>query len=236
MGRILAIDYGRKRVGVAVSDPTRTIATGLPTLQVSGIRNAVSQIVALRREYQDDFTSRFGVKLGIMSFFVKASIDALKQFPQVNAEIRDTDIVYKNYYDISIAVSGGKGLVTPVIRNAERLSFAQTEHVIADFAERARTNKLDLEELKGGTFTISNGGVFGSLLSTPIVNPPQTGVLGLHRIEDRPRVVLGQILVRPMMDLALTYDHRAVDGREAVSVLERVKAAIEEPARILLEV
>jgi 2-oxoglutarate dehydrogenase E2 component (dihydrolipoamide succinyltransferase) len=171
-----------------------------------------------------------------MSFFVKASIEALKAIPGMNAEIRDQSIVYKNYYDIGIAVGGGRGLVVPVIRSAERLSFAQVETTIADFAKRAEENRIELSELQGGTFTISNGGVFGSLLSTPIVNPPQSGVLGLHTIQDRPVARDGEIVVRPMMYVALTYDHRVVDGREAVTFLKRIKTCVEQPARILLEV
>src|SRR5207248_2235695 len=162
-------------------------------------------------------------KLGFMSFFVKAAIDALKLVPQVNAELRGTDIVYHNYYDVGVAVGGGKGLVVPVLRNAERMSFAQIELAIADYAARARENKLKLEELQGGTFTISNGGVYGSLLSTPIINPPQSGILGMHAIQDRPVAREGNVVIRPMMYLALTYDHRIVDGREAVGFLKRVK-------------
>ena len=176
------------------------------------------------------------MRLGFMSFFIKAAIDALKQFPAINAEIRENDIVYKNYYDVAIAVSSKKGLVTPVIRNAERLSFAEIEKTIADFGQRAQNNKLSPDELTGGTFTISNGGVFGSLMSTPIVNPPQSGVLGMHATQERPVVVDGEIVIRPMMYVALTYDHRIVDGREAVTFLKRIKETIERPARMLIEV
>jgi 2-oxoglutarate dehydrogenase E2 component (dihydrolipoamide succinyltransferase) len=171
-----------------------------------------------------------------MSFFVKACIEGLKTIPQVNAEVRGTDIVFKNYYDIGIAVGGGKGLVVPVLRSAERMSFAEIELAIDDFGTRAQKNKIGLDELKGGTFTISNGGIFGSLLSTPIVNPPQSGILGMHKIEERPVVRDGQIVIRPMMYVALSYDHRIVDGREAVTFLVRVKDCIENPSRILLEV
>jgi 2-oxoglutarate dehydrogenase E2 component (dihydrolipoamide succinyltransferase) len=171
-----------------------------------------------------------------MSFFVKASVEALKKIPEINAEIRGESIVYRDYCDIGIAIGGGKGLVVPVIRNAERQSFAEIETRIADFAERARDNRLKVEELQGGTFTISNGGIYGSLLSTPIVNPPQSGVLGLHAIQDRPVVRKGEIVARPMMYVALTYDHRIVDGREAVTFLKHIKELIEDPARILLEV
>ncbi len=196
----------------------------------------MSAIIELRNRYRDRFLERYEIKLGFMSFFVKAAIDALKQFPQVNAEIRGTDIVYHDYFDIGIAVGGGKGLVVPVLRNAERMSFAEIELAINDFAARAKKNALKLEELRGGTFTISNGGVYGSMLSTPIINPPQSGILGLHRIEDRPVARDGQVVIRPMMYLALTYDHRIVDGREAVTFLVRIREAIEEPSRMLLEV
>lgn len=195
----------------------------------------MSAVQALRKQYRDEFQERYGVKLGFMSFFVKAAVDALKQFPQVNAEIRGDDVLYHNYYDIGVAIGGGKGLVVPVLRNAERMSFAEIERTINDFAARARENRIGLAELQGGTFTISNGGVYGSLLSTPIVNPPQSGVLGLHAIQDRPVVRDGNIVVRPMMYVALTYDHRIVDGREAVTFLKRIKQTIEEPARMLLE-
>ena len=171
-----------------------------------------------------------------MSFFVKAAVEALKQVPSLNAEVRDPHIVYRNYFDIGIAVGGGKGLVVPVLRNAEFMSFAEIEQKIGDFARRAADNKLKLAELQGGTFTISNGGVYGSMLSTPIINPPQSGILGLHAIQDRPAVRDGQVVVRPMMYLALTYDHRIVDGREAVMFLKRIKETIEEPTRLLLEI
>ncbi|MDB6039858.1 MAG: 2-oxoglutarate dehydrogenase complex dihydrolipoamide succinyltransferase [Verrucomicrobiales bacterium] len=196
----------------------------------------MSSIMALRKEYQDAFVAKYGVKLGFMSFFVKAVIEGLKQIPQVNAEIRGSDVVYHNYFDIGVAVGGGRGLVVPVLRNAERLSFAEIEIAIADLGKRAKDNKLKLEELQGGTFTISNGGVYGSLLSTPIINPPQSGILGMHAIQDRPVAREGQVVIRPMMYIALTYDHRIVDGREAVTFLKRIKEMIENPTRILLEV
>jgi 2-oxoglutarate dehydrogenase E2 component (dihydrolipoamide succinyltransferase) len=195
----------------------------------------MSAVLELRRQYQESFQSRFQVKLGFMSFFVKASIDALKEFPQVNAEIRDQQIVYHNYFDIGIAIGADRGLVVPILRNAERLSFSEIELAILDFAQRARENKLKPDELRGGTFTISNGGVYGSLLSTPIVNPPQSGVLGLHAIQDRPVALNKNIVIRPMMYTALTYDHRLVDGREAVSFLKRIKETMEQPARLLIE-
>ena len=171
-----------------------------------------------------------------MSFFVKATIEALKEFPQLNAEIRGTNVVYKRYYNVGVAVGGGKGLVVPVIKDADRLSFAGVEQTIRDFAVRAQINKIRPDELQGGTFTISNGGVYGSLLSTPIINPPQVAILGMHGIQDRAVVRDGQVVVRPMMYLALTYDHRLVDGRESVTFLRRIKDCIENPTRILLEV
>jgi len=194
----------------------------------------MTQVITLREELREAFQERFGVKLGFMSFFVKATIDALMQFPQVNAEVRGKEIVYRNYYDIGIVVGGGKGLVVPVLRNAEQMSFAEIELAIADFAARARENKLHLDELKGGTFTISNGGVYGSLLSTPIVNPPQSGILGLHAIQKRPVVVNDEITIRPMMYVAVTYDHRVIDGRESVAFLKHIKELVEHPTRMLL--
>ncbi|BFU92721.1 MAG: dihydrolipoyllysine-residue succinyltransferase component of 2-oxoglutarate dehydrogenase complex [Nitrospira sp.] len=196
----------------------------------------MTAVTALRKDLQESFQQRYAVKLGLMSFFVKAVIEALKLIPELNAEIRGTEIVYRHYYDIAIAIGSGRGLVVPVLRNAERLSFAEIETAIADFSQRAQANRLTLEELQGGTFTISNGGVYGSLLSTPIVNPPQSGILGLHVIQDRPVAREGQVVLRPMMYVALTYDHRIVDGREAVTFLRHIKACIEEPARILLEI
>ena len=192
--------------------------------------------MALRNEHKDAYEERYGIKLGFMSFFVKAAVDALKAFPAINAEVRGNQVVYRNYYDIGVAVGGGKGLVVPIIRNAERLSFAEVEKTIAELGKRAKENKLKLDELTGGTFSISNGGVYGSLLSTPIVNPPQSGILGMHAIQDRPVAVNGQVVIRPMMYLALTYDHRIVDGREAVTFLKRIKQCIEQPVRLLLEV
>ncbi len=196
----------------------------------------MSAVIALREQYKDAFLKRHGVKLGFMSFFVKAVIAALREIPALNAEIRGQEIVYRHYYDVGVAVGGGKGLVVPVIRNAEQLSFAGIELAIADLATRARDNKLELSELQGGTFSISNGGIYGSMLSTPIVNPPQSGILGLHAIKDRPVALDGQVVIRPIMYLALTYDHRIVDGREAVTFLVRVKETVEQPSRLLLEV
>ena len=196
----------------------------------------MSAVLRLREQHGEAFQKRYNVKLGLMSFFVKAAIDALKRWPAVNAEIRGTDIMYKNYYDIGVAVSTDAGLVVPVIRNAERLSFAEIELAIADLATRARERRITVEELQGGTFTITNGGVFGSLLATPIINPPQSAILGLHVIQDRPVARGGEVVIRPMMYVALTYDHRIIDGRESVSFLKRIKECIEEPARMLVEV
>jgi 2-oxoglutarate dehydrogenase E2 component (dihydrolipoamide succinyltransferase) len=196
----------------------------------------MSAVLALRKQHQETFQAKYNIKLGLISFFVKATIEALKMVPQLNAEVRGHDIVYRNYHDIGIAVGGGKGLVVPVLRNAERMSFAEIETAIADFANRAQANQLKVDELQGGTFTISNGGVYGSMLSTPIVNPPQSGVLGLHAIEDRPMARDGAVVIRPMMYVALTYDHRIVDGREAVTCLKRIKEIVEDPARMLLEI
>jgi 2-oxoglutarate dehydrogenase E2 component (dihydrolipoamide succinyltransferase) len=193
-------------------------------------------VSALRKEYGESFQKKYEVRLGFMSFFVKACIDALKQFPALNAQVHGSNIVYHNYYDIGVAVGSGKGLVVPVLRNAEQMSFAEIEMTIGDFGRRAKENKLKLEELQGGTFTISNGGVYGSLLSTPIINPPQSGILGLHAIQDRPVARDGNVVIRPMMYIALTYDHRLVDGREAVSFLKRVKDVIETPTRMLMEI
>ena len=192
--------------------------------------------MALRKEHGQAFQEKYQVKLGFMSFFVKAVIDALKQFPALNSEVRGSDIVYHNFFDIGIAIGSGKGLVVPVLRNAERMSFAEVEMAIGDFGKRAKENKLKLEELQGGTFTISNGGIYGSLLSTPIVNPPQSGVLGMHAIQERPVAREGNVVIRPMMYVALTYDHRVVDGREAVSFLKRIKDVIENPTRMLMEI
>jgi 2-oxoglutarate dehydrogenase E2 component (dihydrolipoamide succinyltransferase) len=195
----------------------------------------MSAVMKLRSEYKDLFEKRHGVKLGFMGFFVKACLTALKEIPAVNAEIDGTDIVYKNYYHIGVAVGTERGLVVPVIREADRLNLAEIESTISDFGRRARDGKLTIEEMQGGTFTISNGGVYGSMMSTPILNAPQSGILGMHRIEERPVVRNGQIVARPMMYLALSYDHRIVDGREAVTFLVRVKECLEDPQRFILE-
>jgi 2-oxoglutarate dehydrogenase E2 component (dihydrolipoamide succinyltransferase) len=189
----------------------------------------------LRKQYKDVFEKKHGAKLGFMGFFVKACVQALKELPAVNAEIDGDDIVYKNYYHIGIAVGTEKGLVVPVLRDADGLSIAEIEKKIGDFGRRARDGQLKIDEMQGGTFTITNGGIYGSLMSTPILNAPQSGILGMHRIEDRPVVRNGQVVVRPMMYLALSYDHRIVDGREAVTFLVRVKEALEDPARLVLD-
>ena len=196
----------------------------------------MSRIMALRSEYKDSFEKKHGVRLGFMGFFVKACIAALKDLPNVNAEIEGDDIVYKNYYDIGIAVSTEKGLVVPVVRDADRLSLAGIEAAITDYGTRARDGKLKLEELQGGTFSITNGGVFGSLMSTPILNSPQSGILGMHKIQPRPIAVDDKVVIRPMMYLALSYDHRLVDGREAVTFLVKVKETLEDPQRLLLDI
>jgi len=196
----------------------------------------MTAVMALRQRYQESFTAKHGVKLGFMGFFVKASIEALRQFPLVNASIDGSDMVYHEFFDIGVAVSTDRGLVVPVLRNAEFAGIAEIERSIRDFGERARKGGLQMEELTGGTFTITNGGIFGSLMSTPILNPPQSGILGMHKIQQRPMVVDGKIEARPMMYLALTYDHRIVDGREAVQFLVHIKDLIEDPSRLLLEV
>ena len=195
----------------------------------------MSAVMALRKQYRDSFEKRHGVRLGFMSFFIKASIAALKELPAVNGEIDGDEIVYKNHYDIGIAVGTPQGLVVPVIRDADRLGFADIEKTIGALGRKARDGKLSIEEMSGGTFTITNGGIYGSLMSTPILNPPQSGILGMHKIQERPIAVGGEARVRPMMYLALSYDHRLVDGREAVTFLVRVKDYIEDPQRLLID-
>jgi len=235
-------DAGANEEVVAMSPFRRRIAERLVGAQQTAALLTtfneidMSAVSALRKEHQDAFVARYGTKLGFMSFFVKAVIDGLKLIPAVNAEIRGTNVVYKNHYDIGVAVGGGKGLAVPIIKSADRLSFSEIELKIQDFGKRAKENRLSLDELAGGTFTISNGGVYGSLLSTPIVNPPQSGILGLHAIQDRPVALNGAVVIRPMMYVALTYDHRIVDGREAVTFLKRIKECLEQPARMLVEV
>ena len=235
--------YGsRETKSVMLSPIRRTIAERLvEAQQTAALLTTVNEVdmtavKELRVQYKDSFEKKYGIKLGFMSFFVRATVDALQQFPAINAKLGGNEIVYHNYCDVGIAVGGGKGLVVPVLRNAETMSFADIEHAVRDFALRAQANQIELDELEGGTFTVTNGGVYGSLLSTPIVNPPQSGVLGMHGIFDRPIAVDGEVAVRPMMYIALTYDHRIVDGKDAVTFLRRIKEAIEDPARLILEV
>ena len=195
----------------------------------------MTKVIEMRKEHQEDFQNRFGIKLGFMSFFVKACIVGLKSFPAINAEIENEDIVYKNYYNISFAVGTDKGLVVPVIKNSDVLSFADIEKNIKNISEKARDGKLTIEDLQGGTFTISNGGVYGSMLSTPILNTPQSGVLGMHNIVERPVVINGEIIIRPIMYLALSYDHRIIDGKDSVSFLKCIKENLEDPRRLFLD-
>ena len=221
----------RRRIAERLKDAQNTAAI-LTTYNEADL----GAVMELRQRYRDSFETKHGVRLGFMSFFVKASINALQAFPAVNAEIDGDEIVYKHYYDIGVAVSTPSGLVVPVVRNADQLSFAEVEKAINELGARARDGRLAMEELVGGTFTISNGGVYGSLMSAPILNPPQVGILGMHKIQERPVAIDGEIKVRPMMYLALSYDHRIVDGREAVSFLVRVKECIEDPERLLLDI
>jgi 2-oxoglutarate dehydrogenase E2 component (dihydrolipoamide succinyltransferase) len=193
-------------------------------------------IMDLRKKHQESFVAKHGIKLGFMSFFVKACVNALKEVPAVNAEIDGQDIIYKNYYDIGVAVGGPKGLVVPIVRDADQLGFWEIEAEIMRLAGKVKDNSLALEDMQGGTFTISNGGIYGSMMSTPIINPPQSGILGMHNIVKRPVVVNDEIVIRPMMYIALSYDHRIVDGKGAVTFLVRVKEAIENPERLLLEI
>jgi 2-oxoglutarate dehydrogenase E2 component (dihydrolipoamide succinyltransferase) len=220
----------RKRIAERLKQAQNTAAMLTTFKEVD-----MTKVNEARLHYRETFEKKHGVRLGFMSFFVKASIVALKEFPAVNAEIDGDDVVYKNYYDIGVAVGTPQGLVVPVLRDADQLSFAGIEKTVAALGQKARDGKLAIEDLTGGTFTISNGGVYGSLLSTPILNPPQSGILGMHKIQERPIVIGGKIEIRPMMYLALSYDHRIVDGREAVSVLVRIKECLEDPQRILLD-
>ena len=241
-------DFPQQAVGERVERrvPMTRLRASIAKRLVEAQRNAamlttfnevdMSPVMALRRKYQDEFQARHnGTRLGFMSFFVRASVEALKRFPAVNASIDGDDVVYHGYYDIGVAVSTDRGLVVPVVRDADALGLAQIEDHINRYGEKAQQGKLSIQDMSGGTFTISNGGVFGSLLSTPILNPPQTGILGMHKIQERPVVVGGEVVVRPMMNLALSYDHRLIDGREAVQFLVAVKQLLEDPARILLE-
>jgi 2-oxoglutarate dehydrogenase E2 component (dihydrolipoamide succinyltransferase) len=196
----------------------------------------LTAVIGLRNRYKGQFEKTHGVRLGFMSFFVKASVEALRRFPIVNASVDGSDIIYHGYYDIGMAVSSPRGLVVPILRNCDQLTMADVEQGIVDFGRKAKDGTLSFEELTGGTFSITNGGVFGSLVSTPILNPPQSAILGMHKVQDRPVVVNGEILVRPMMYLALSYDHRIIDGREAVQSLVTIKECLEDPARLLLQV
>ncbi|MBF0354589.1 MAG: 2-oxoglutarate dehydrogenase complex dihydrolipoyllysine-residue succinyltransferase [Alphaproteobacteria bacterium] len=220
----------RKRIAERLKEAQNTAAMLTTFNEVD-----MSALMTIRNQYKDSFEKKHGVRIGFMSFFVKAAIAGLKEFPAVNGEIDGDELVYKNHYDIGVAVGTPQGLVVPVVRGADKLSFAEVEKTIGELGKKARDGKLALEDLSGGTFTISNGGVYGSLMSTPILNPPQSGILGMHKIQERPMVVGGQIIARPMMYLALSYDHRIIDGREAVSFLVRVKECIEDPQRILLD-
>lgn len=238
---LLIAPTGRREERIRMSQRRKTIARRLVEAQHTAAMLTtfneidMSAVIALRNRWRQQFRERYGASLGFMSFFTKAVVGALKAFPLLNAEIQGDEIVVKYYYDIGIAVATDEGLVVPVVRDADRKSFAEIEREIEELARKARERRLTLEELSGGTFTITNGGVFGSLLSTPILNPPQVGILGMHKIEERPVVVNGEIVIRPMMYVALTYDHRIVDGREAVLFLVRVKELIEDPERLLLE-
>ena len=196
----------------------------------------MGELIRTRNEHNDAFESKYGIKLGFMSFFVKACITALKDIPEVNAEVENNDVIYKNFYNIGVAVGTDQGLVVPVIRDADQKSIVEIEQEIFNLGQKARTGKLSIDDMQGGTFTVSNGGVYGSLMSTPILNPPQSGILGMHKIEERPVAVNGDIVIRPMMYLALSYDHRIVDGKGAVTFLVRVKESLEDPNRILLGV
>jgi 2-oxoglutarate dehydrogenase E2 component (dihydrolipoamide succinyltransferase) len=240
-GEPVAPEARRERV-VPMSPLRRTVARRLLEAQQGAAilttfnEIDLSRVLALRERHGEAFLQRHGVKLGFMSFFVKASVEALRAWPSVNAEVRGSDVVYKDHYDIGVAVGGGKGLVVPVLRDADQLGFAEIEKRIGELAGKARENRITMQDLEGGTFTISNGGIYGSLLSTPILNPPQSGILGMHKIEKRPVAANDQVVIRSMMYVALSYDHRIVDGEQAVTFLVRVKERIEDPERMLLEV
>jgi len=237
-----ATPAGERTERVPMTPMRRTIARRLvESKQTTAMLTTFNEVdltavKTLRKQYQEGFVARHGIKLGFMSFFIKATVEALKEFPAVNAEIDGTDILYKRYYNIGVAVSTPRGLAVPVIRDADQLTFAGVEGAISEVGGRARNGKLTLADFQDGTFTISNGGVFGSMMSTPILNPPQVGILGMHAIQDRPVGINGQIVLRPMMYLALSYDHRIIDGKEAVSFLKRIKELVEAPERLLLEV
>lgn len=235
-------EYAREERRVPMSRLRATIARRLVEVQQSSAMLTtfneadMDHIIRMRQQYRDEFQERHnGTRLGFMSFFVKASVEALKRFPAVNASIDGSDIVYHGYYDIGVAIGTDRGLVVPVLKDADALGLAQIEDAIMDYSDKARSNRLTIEDMQGGTFTITNGGVYGSLMSTPILNPPQTAILGMHKIQERPVVVDGEVVVRPMMYLALSYDHRLIDGQEAVQFLVAIKGMLEDPARILLE-
>ena len=239
--RVSPPDDGVREERVRMTKLRQTIARRLKDAQNTAAMlttfNEVdmSEVMQLRSRYKDAFEKKHGAKLGFMGFFVKACVQALKEIPAVNAEIDGADLVYKNYYHLGIAVGTDKGLIVPVVRDCDKLSVAGIEKAIADLGKRARDGQLKLEELQGGTFTITNGGIYGSLMSTPILNAPQSGILGMHKIQERPIAVAGKVEIRPMMYLALSYDHRVVDGKEAVTFLVRVKEALEDPARLVLD-
>jgi 2-oxoglutarate dehydrogenase E2 component (dihydrolipoamide succinyltransferase) len=221
----------RQRIAARLVEATQSTAMLTTFNEVD-----MSRVQEIRAQYKEAFQKKYGVRLGIMSFFIKACVEALMEFPELNGSIEEKDIVYHNYYHIGVAIGAERGLVVPVLRDADKLSFADLEQAIIDYVNKIRENRLELSDLEGGTFTITNGGVFGSLLSTPILNMPQSGILGMHKIEERPMVLDGQVVVRPMMYVALTYDHRMVDGRQAVTFLVRIKEFIEEPDRIMIEI
>lgn len=220
----------RARIAERLLESQQTTAT-LTTFNEVNLK----PVMDIRNRYKDEFQKAHGIKLGFMSFFVKASVEALKRYPTVNASIDGNDVVYHGYFDIGVAVSTDRGLVVPVLRDADQMTLAEIEKAIAEFGEKARTNKLSMEEMMGGTFTVSNGGIFGSLLSTPILNPPQSAILGMHKIEERPIAENGQVVIRPMMYIALSYDHRIIDGRESVTFLRTIKEFLEDPTRLLLD-
>ena len=237
-----AVPVGELEERIPMSRLRQTIASRLKAAQntaaILTTYNEVdmSEIMRLRQQYKEDFSQKFGIKLGFMSFFVKACSNALLEVPEVNGEIDGTDIVFRKYVNMGIAVGTPTGLVVPVIKNTQNLSFGDIELAIADYGKKARDGKLTMDDMQGGTFSISNGGIYGSLMSSPILNPPQSGILGMHKIQDRPVVVDGKIEIRPMMYLALSYDHRIVDGKGAVTFLVRVKEALEDPRRLLLDI
>ena len=241
-GALSDLGFSREESVKPMSMIRRTIASRLvEAQQTAALLTTFNEIdmkpvMDLRKKYKEPFLAKHGVKLGFMSFFAKASVEALKRFPAINSEVRGTDVVSRNYHDIGIAIGGGKGLVVPVLRSVEHISFADIERRIGEYAGLAQQNRIKPDDLVGGTFTISNGGVYGSLLSTPIINPPQSGILGLHTIQERPIALHGEVVIRPMMYVALSYDHRIVDGREAVGFLKTIKEVLEEPARLFLEV